>query len=389
MKKLFLFILLLSFTTAAIAQDTTKRKSPYEIRNPSIGIVVPPAAKDNAGINFATQFRGAQPVPDTVIDKREKHLRNIRQLTFEGENAEAYFSPDERHLCFQARGKGPGVCDQIFTMTLDGKNVKRISTGFGRTTCSYYLPSGDKILYSSTHELYNRECPPEPDRSKGYVWPLYKGYDIYIADTNGALVSRLTQDTLYYDAEATISPIGDRVVLTSTRKGNIELFTCNLNGTDPKQITHEAGYNGGAYFSLDGKKIVYRAYHPRDEALNEFKDLLKQGLIKPTTLEIMVMDSDGSDKKEVTHNGKANFCPFFFPSGKRIIFSSNMGDPKGREFDLYAIDTDGKNLERITYKEGFDGFPMFTKDGKHLVWCSNRNGSYLGNTNIFLADWVD
>src|SRR5579872_2024968 len=213
MKKLFFLIILIS--SISYGQDTTKKKSPYEIKNPSISIVLPTPQKDNAGINFATQFRGSAALPDSAIDKREKHLKNIRQLTFEGENAEAYFSPDEKHLCFQARGKGVGLCDQIYTMTLDGKNVKRISTGFGRTTCSYYYPSGDKILYASTHEMYNGDCPPEPDHSKGYVWPLYKGYDIFIADTNGAIVSRITQDTLYYDAEATISPKGDRMVVTS------------------------------------------------------------------------------------------------------------------------------------------------------------------------------
>ncbi|MFI5263996.1 MAG: TolB family protein [Candidatus Kapaibacterium sp.] len=390
MKKLLILIFILVSFSASMAQDTTKKPSPYEIKNPSISVVIHPSdKKDNAGINFATQFRGVTTLPDSAVDKREKHLKNIRQLTFEGENAEAYFSPDEKHLSFQARGKGEGVCDQIYTMTLDGKNVKRISTGFGRTTCSYYYPSGDKILYSSTHEMYDRKCPPEPDRSKGYVWPIYKGYDIYIADTNGTLISRLTQDSLYYDAEATISPYGDRIVLTSTRSGGVDLYTCNLNGTEPKRLTKEEGYNGGAYFSPDGTKIVYRASHPKGEELKEFKELLKQGLIRPTSLDIMIMDSSGSNKKQVTDNGKANFCPYFFSNGQRIIFSSNMDDPKGREFDLYAIDTDGKNLERITYKEGFDGFPMFTKDGKHLVWCSNRNGSHAHNTNIFLADWVD
>ena len=154
-------------------------------------------------------------------------------------------------------------------------------------------------------------------------------------------------------------------------------------------MTKEEGYDGGAFFSLDGKKIIYRASRPQGEELKEYKELLKQGLIRPKSLEIMIMDADGSNKKQVTANGKANFAPFFFPSGKRIIFASNMDDPKGREFDLYAIDTDGKNLERITYTDGFDGFPMFTKDGKHLVFCSNRNGYHTGNTNIFIADWVE
>ena len=389
MKILLILILTIFLVNTSSAQDKSK-KSPYEIRNPTIGVVIrPPEKKDNSGIIFSTQFPGAKLLPDSFIDKREKHLKNIRQLSFEGENAEAYLSPDEKHLVFQARGKETGECDQIYTMTLDGKNVKRISTGYGRTTCAYYFPTGDKILYSSTHEIYGSECPPEPDRSKGYVWPLYKGYDIHIADTSGKLIGRLTQDTTFYDAETTISPTGDRMIITSTRSGDIDLYSCKLDGSDPKRLTKEVGYDGGAFFSLDGKKIVYRASRPKDSALIEYKELLKYGLIRPRSLEIMVMDADGDDKKQVTNNGKANFAPFFFPNGKRIIFASNMDDPKGREFDLYAIDANGKNLERITYADGFDGFPMFTKDGKHLVFCSNRNASHSGNTNIFIADWVE
>ncbi|MEP7235909.1 MAG: hypothetical protein ABI778_11500, partial [Ignavibacteriota bacterium] len=254
MRLLLPFFLASLLVQTVFAQDTTK-KSPYEIRNPSINVVIPPAPaqKDNSGVNTSSQFPGAKPLPSSLYDKREKHLKNIRQLTFEGENAEAYLSPDEKHLVFQARGKDKGSCDQIFTMTLDGKNVKRISTGYGRTTCAYYLPSGDKILYSSTHESYGGDCPPEPDHTKGYVWPLYRGYDIHIADTSGKLVGRLTQDTTYYDAETTVSPQGDRMVVTSTRRGDIDLYSCNIDGTDPKQLTKEAGYDGGAFFSLDGK----------------------------------------------------------------------------------------------------------------------------------------
>ncbi|MEI8135531.1 MAG: hypothetical protein WCH46_10750 [bacterium] len=390
MKTILIVILGISIFSTAGAQDSTK-KSPYEIRDPKIGVVILPQknAHDNSGINFARQFPGAKVLADTFLDKREKHLRNLRQLSFEGENAEAYLSPDEKHITFQARGAGKNDCDQIFTMTLDGKNVKRISTGYGRTTCSYYYPTNDLILYSSTHDMFGGDCPPEPDHSKGYVWPLYKGYDVFIADTNGKLISRLTDDTLYYDAETTISPTGDKMVVTSTRSGDIDLYSCNLDGTDAKRLTSEPGYDGGAFFSLDGKKIVYRASHPGGDTLHHFKELLKEGLVKPTALEIMVMDADGSNKKQVTSNGKANFAPFFFPNGKRVIFASNMDDPKNREFDLYGVDTDGSHLERITYHEGFDGFPMFTKDGKHLVFCSNRNPSHPGNTNIFVADWVE
>ncbi|MBS1903340.1 MAG: PD40 domain-containing protein [Bacteroidetes bacterium] len=372
-------------TTAVFAQP---QKSPYEIKDPKISIVTYRPEHDNSGIDMAKQFQGAKPLPTSQYLKEEKHLRNIRQLSFEGENAEAYLSPDDSHLCFQARGRGEGHCDQIFTMTLDGKNVKHISTGTGRTTCSYYMPDQAHILYASTFNS-DDACPPEPDHSLGYVWPLYRSYDLYIADTNGVTIGRLTADTTFYDAEATISPVGDRIVFTSTRDGDIDLYSMKLDGTGIKRLTTELGYDGGAFYSLDGKQICFRAARPTGKDADEYKALLAKGLVKPGDLEIMVMNADGTGKKQLTHNGKANFCPFFYPDGKRVIFSSNMDDPQGREFDLYAVNTDGTGLERITYAKGFDGFAMFTRDGKHLVWCSNRNGSHPGNTNIFVADWVN
>jgi Tol biopolymer transport system component len=363
-------------------------KSPYKIKDPSINIVTYRTDHDNAGVDKAKQFPGSKALPESMYEKKEKHLKNIQQLTYEGENAEAYLSADDSHLCFQTRGPGDGKCDQIFTMTLDGKNVKEISTGSGRTTCSYYFPDGKHILYSST-QASGEACPPEPDHSHGYVWPIYKSYNIFVADTNGTTTEQLTTDSTYYDAEATISPVGDRMVFTSTRDGDIDLYTMKLDGTDVKRLTKEIGYDGGAFYSQDGKKICYRASRPTGKDLDEYKELYKQGLVKPGNLEIWVMDADGSNKVQVTHNGAANFCPFFFPDGKKIIFSSNMDDKQGREFDLYSINVDGSGLERLTYAQGFDGFPMFTHDGKKLVWCSNRNGSHPHNTNIFVADWVN
>ncbi|HYM21536.1 MAG TPA: hypothetical protein VEW28_11115 [Candidatus Kapabacteria bacterium] len=384
MKIIFCFTLIIALAGILSAQP----KSPYTIKEPSINIVTYRPDIDNAGIDKAKQFPGAKPLAESLYIKKEKHLKNIRQLSFEGENAEAYLSPDDQHITFQARGKGDGKCDQIFTMTLDGKNVKEVSTGSGRTTCSYFFPDNNRILYSST-QASGEGCPPEPDRSKGYVWPIYKSYNIFVADTNGVTTEQLTTDSLYYDAEATISPVGDRIVFTSTRDGDIDLYSMKLDGSDVKRLTNEVGYDGGAFYSNDGKQICYRASRPTGKDLDEYKALLKQGLVKPGVLEIWVMDANGSHKHQVTHNGAANFCPYFFPDGKKIIFSSNMDDPQGREFDLYSIGTDGTDLERLTYAEGFDGFPMFTRDGKHLVWCSNRNGSHPHNTNIFIADWAE
>lgn len=317
----------------------------------------------------------------------EKHLRNITQLTFGGENAEAYFSADGRRLIFQSTRENHG-CDQIYTMNVDGSNVKLVSTGTGRTTCSYFFPNLGRILYSSTH-LGSKDCPPRPDFSQGYVWAIYPTYDIFIARPNGSELKQLTQ-TPGYDAEATISTSGKKIVFTSTRDGDLDIYSMDANGRNVRRLTNEIGYDGGPFYSRDGKQIVYRAYHPQSEKDKaDYQSLLKANLIRPTTLEIWVMSADGSNKRQITRNGKANFAPYFFPNGKRIIFASNMDDPKGRNFDLYTINVDGSGLERITDNDTFDGFPMFSPDGKKLVFASNRNAKERGETNVFIADWVE
>ncbi len=332
------------------------------------------------------QPHNAEPAAaDSIHYANEVHLRNVKQLTFGGENAEAYLSFDEQQLVFQHRDNA-GECDQIYTMTLDGGNRKLISTGKGRTTCSYFLPDGN-IIYASTH-VASPECPPPPDFSRGYVWPLYEGYDIFVASPDGRILRQITTEK-GYDAEATISPKGDRMVFTSTRSGDIELYSSKLDGSDVHQLTNLPGYDGGAFYSLDGKKIVFRASRPEGEKLKEYQELLKEGLIRPSKLELYVMDADGSNITQVTNNGAANFAPFFHPDGQRIIFASNLGDPKGRNFDLYMINVDGTGLTRITAHSEFDGFPMFTSDGKKLVFCSNRKNAKPGETNVFIADWVE
>ncbi|HKO61576.1 MAG TPA: hypothetical protein VJV03_10485 [Pyrinomonadaceae bacterium] len=316
----------------------------------------------------------------------EKHLRNIKQLTFGGENAEAYFSADGKQLIFQSTRDGR-ECDQIYTMNIDGTNVRMISNGEGRTTCAYFLPKSNRALYSSTH-LGGKACPPRPDFSKGYVWAIYPEFDIFTAKRNGSGLKRLTT-TAGYDAETTISRDG-KLVFTSTRDGDLDIYTMDADGKNVRRLTNKLGYDGGPFWSNDGKQIVYRAHHPQDEKEKaDYVALLKQNLIRPTKLDIWVMNADGSNKQQVTNNGKANFAPFFFPDGKRIIFSSNMDDPKGRNFDLYKINVDGTGLERITTHETFDGFPMFSPDGKKLVFASNRNAAARGDTNIFIADWVE
>lgn len=319
-------------------------------------------------------------------DHREVHLQNVQQLTFGGENAEAYFSFDGTQLVFQATPRHQG-CDQIFVMNIDGSGKRLLSTGKGRTTCSFFYPDGQHILYASTHEG-SVDCPPPVDMSQGYVWALYPDYDIYKADLAGNIVQKLT-DTPSYDAEAVLSPRGDKIVFTSTRSGDLELWSMDLEGSNLKQLTNTPGYDGGAFFSPDGSKIVWRAsrFDNDPDGLADYQRLLKKDMIRPGKLEIFVMDADGSNQQQVTHLGKASFGPYFHPSGEKIIFSSNIEDQ--REFDLYMINIDGSGLERITYTPQFDGFPMFSLDGKKLVWGSNRNNEHPRETNIFIADWVD
>ncbi len=321
------------------------------------------------------------------LDPREKHFRNLRQLTDGGENAEAYFSFDGARLSFQST-RPPYECDQIFSMDLRGREIRLLSTGLGRTTCSYFFPDGRRYLYASTH-LGGTACPPKPDMSQGYVWALFPEYDIFTASLDDPTPHRLT-DTPGYDAEGTISPRGDRIVFTSVRDGDIELYTMALDGSDVRRITHEPGYDGGAFFSPDGSMLVWRASRPQPGAeLDEYRRLLAQGLVHPSKLDIYVANADGSNVRRLTDNGAANFAPFFRPGGKKVIFCSNIADPKRRNFDLFLVDLDGSHLEQVTYFEEFDGFPMWTPDGRTLAFCSNRFDAKPHETNVFLADWVD
>ncbi len=339
----------------------------------------------SAGQAQAPASSPATAKPVAPID-REWRLRNVRQLTFGGENAEAYFSFDGSSLTFQSTRQG-AECDQIYTMRLDGSGLRRISSGEGRTTCSYFTPDGKSIVYASTH-LAGKACPPKPGFERGYVWPIYHSYDIFKVSLDGGSPVRLTQ-TEGYDAEATVGPDG-RIVFTSVRDGDMELYVMDADGGNVRRLTHRVGPDGGAFFSKDGTKIVWRGKELKDaKELAEYQALLKEGLWRPTDLEIFVANADGSGVRQVTNYGGSSFAPFFHPDGTRIIFASNMDDPKGRNFDLYLIDVDGKNLERVTFNDTFDGFPMWTPDGKSLVFASNRYNTVPTDTNIFIADWVE
>jgi TolB protein len=316
----------------------------------------------------------------------ERHLRNIKQLTHGGENAEAYFSPDGRHLIFQSARDGY-PCDQIYTITIDGTDLRKVSTGKGRTTCGYFYPGSQHILFASTHDA-SPECPPKPSYERGYVWPIYAGYDIYRANSDGSNLTPLTR-TPGYDAEATIAPDG-LIVFTSVRDGDMEIYSMKSDGSDVKRLTNRPGPDGGPFFSWDGKQVAFRgkALAPGPE-LDSYRALLKEGLWRPTELELFVMNRDGSNQRQVTKLGGANFAPSWHPDGKRLIFASNIADPKGRDFDIYLVNLDGTGLERVTYNNTFDGFPMFSPDGRRLVFASNRNAKTEGETNVFIADWVE
>ncbi len=335
-----------------------------------------------------------KPALDTLKYPQETNLRNVRQLTFGGDNAEAYFSLDGKYLSFQSTYRAWGtLCDQIFYMPItgkyEGKRPPMVSTGNGRTTCAYFMPDNQHILYGSTH-LASEDCPEAPRIIDGkYVWAIYDSYDIFVADLQGNIVKQFT-DTPGYDAEATVSPDGKKIVFTSLRSGDLELYTMNIDGSDVRQITFDLGYDGGAFFSPDSKQIVFRASRPSSpEAAATYKELLTKGLVQPTNMDIYICNVDGSNLRRITNLGGASWAPFFHPSGKKILFASNHHSPGGRQFNIFSINVDGTNLKQITFDSVFDSFPMFSPNGKQLVFSSNRFNGGTRDTNIFIADWVD
>lgn len=324
---------------------------------------------------------------DGLLDPREVRFRNLRQLTFGGENAEAYWSPDGRRLVFQST-RGGGACDQIYVLEVDSGAVRRVSTGLGKATCAFFFPDSGRILYSSTH-LHSPDCPPRPDLSRGYVWRLEPTYEIFTVRDDGTDLRRLT-DHSGYDAEATVSPDGSRILFTSMRDGDLDLYSMKPDGTDLRRLTRELGYDGGAFYSPDGARIVWRASRPRTaEERAAYLEMLRESAVRPMNLEIYVARADGSDARQVTSNGAANFAPYFHPDGRRIVFASNLAGTGRSGFDLWLVRADGSGLERVTFHPAFDGFPVFSPDGRRLVFASNRGGAVHGETNLFVADWIE
>lgn len=349
----------------------------------------------SAGALSAAPVINTDPASDTLLYPEETHFRNVQQLTNGGDNAEAYWSYDGKYIVFQRTSVKDGVpCDQIFV----GKTPKRgepfhyrmVSTGKGRTTCAFFTKEGKHIVYASTHKAGDA-CPPVPDRSKygnRYIWPVYESYDLFVTDLQGKKVKQLTH-TPGYDAEATLSPDGRQMIFTSTRDGDLDLYVMDLKNGKTKRITTALGYDGGAWFSRDGKQIVWRASRPKsDEEIKEYKELLKEGLVAPTKMEVWIANADGSNARQVTALGQANWAPNFTPDG-RIIFCSNHEYRRGFPFNMYLLNPDGTGLQKISRDKGFDAFPMFSPDGKKILFCSNRNNGGTRDTNIILADWVD
>ena len=342
------------------------------------------AALSFAGCHHATRSLSASAGDALPPYPGERHLRNVRELTFGAQNAEAYFSHDGTRLIFQSTRDGRG-CDQQYVMNVDGGEVHRVSTGGGKTTCGYFFAGDQRIFFASTHAA-DTACPPRPDPSKGYVWGL-DPYDIYTANPDGSDLRRLTSYGVY-TAEGTLSPDGRTIVFTSLKDGDLDIYTMNVDGSNVRRLTTAPGYDGGPFFSPDGRHIVYRAWHPQDTALVSYRALLAQRLVRPNRMEIWIMDADGSHQHQITNLGGANFAPYYTPDGNRIIFSSNYKNPHSRNFDLYLINVDGTGLEQVTTHPEFDGFPMFSPDGRKLVWEGNRRGASIEDLDIYIADWV-
>ena len=333
-----------------------------------------------------------EPSPDASSPERGV-LSRIRQLTFEGRRAgEGYFSPDGRKLVFQSEREAGNPFFQIYVLDFETGETKRISPGWGKTTCSFFRPGADEILFSSTHH-----DPRSRDAQRGeldaraagkerrYGWDYDPEMEIYVARPGEKEPVRLTA-ILGYDAEASYSPDGSTIVFASNREAYshkldpqearrletdpayfIDLYTMRADGSELRRLTTTPGYDGGPFFFPDGRRILWRRFE-------------ENGLVA----DIWTANPDGSDAKRITDFRSMSWAPYAHPSGRYIVFTSNK---LGFEnFELFVVDVEGrKEPVRITYSDGFDGLPVPSPDGKRLAWTSTRHGQAKGQ--IYLADW--
>ena len=323
-------------------------------------------------------------LPFALHAQTSPHFSNLQQLTHGDSNGESYWSPDSKHVIFQST-RGTAQCDQEYIMNADGSDQHLVSTGKGATTCGYFVDNMH-VLYASTHEG-NPSCPAPPDHSKGYVWAVHPTFDIYLATLDGKIQKKLT-DAPGYDAEATVNFKTHKVMYTSMSAGDLDLWTMNADGSNKKQITHTEGYDGGGVFSHDGKKIVWRAYHPdTPEKKAAYQALLKDNLTTPMKMELWTANADGSSAKQITQFGCASFAPTFTPDDKKILFATNKDKCDSSTFELYLINPDGSGLERVTDYGKFTSFPEFSPDGKKLIFSSSYGSKSNYEFNLFTVDW--
>ena len=321
-------------------------------------------------------------------------LANVRQLTFEGKRSgEGYFSPDGKGLIFQSEREPGNPFYQIYLLDLSSGESHRVSPGMGKTTCAFFRPGTEEVLFSSTHldpEAKAKQKAELDFRAAGkqrrYAWDYDEYMDVFSARRDGTRLKRLT-NARGYDAEGSYSPDGSKIVFCSLRDAYPtnrlsaedlkhfqtdpsyfgEIYIMNANGSGQRRLTHSAGYDGGPFFSPDGQRIIWRRFDERG-----------------TTADIYTMALDGADVRRLTDFGSMSWAPYYHPTGKYVIFTSNkLGFSN---FELYLVDAKGEHEPvRVTYTDGFDGLPVFSPDGKQLCWTSGRAAD--GKSQLFLGDW--
>lgn len=320
---------------------------------------------------------GARAQPSLCTPHEARWLRNVRQLTSTSmgllKSGEAYFSPDGRRICFQAVPEGQNEY-QIYVMDLDGNRPEMVSTGQGATTCAYFHPDGRRLLFASNHldprpvAGVGQPGGPKPGQ-RSYAWSFYPGMDLFEYTFETRKLRRLT-DSEGYDAEGSYSPDGKLIVFCSMRDGDQEIYICDQDGGNPRRITRARGYDGGPFFSPDGQRIVYRSDRRGDQNLQIFTNNLA-----------------GNDERALTDNQVLNWCPYWHPSGRWIIFTRGEHPEGGPPtYDLYLLSADGRRTLRVTDERAFDGLPAFSPDGSKLMWTSKRGG--LAQPQVFVAEFV-